>query len=154
VNATRIVALVDLFRVAEVVTPVIKTSGLANLTLMKFYLLYLMRQAFDKDRLGSQLVRDPALSFVVRKERHHLGQCALEVLKDLVVDLEAEVEERESAQGPLDFKRLLKTEKEVRILTKDVDDGLSQGHSKEALASFYRTLGKGSCRHRRSAASR
>jgi hypothetical protein len=42
------------------------------------------------------------------------------VLKDLVIDLEVEVEEREKAQGPLDFKRLLKSEKEVRVLTKDV----------------------------------
>jgi hypothetical protein len=154
VNATRIVALVDLFRVAEVVTPVIKTSGLANLTLMKFYLLYLMRQAFDKDRLGSQLVRDPAPFVRSEEERHHLGQCALEVLKDLVVDLEAEVEERESAQGPLDFKRLLKTEKEVRILTKDVMTGYLKAIRRRRSASFTELWEKAHAATGASAASR
>jgi hypothetical protein len=136
VNATRIVALVDLFRVAEAVTPEVKTSGLANLTLMKFYLLYLLRQAFNKDRLGAEFVRDPA-PFVRRQEdRDHLGRCALEVLQDLKVDLEAEVEERESAQGPLDFKRLLKTEKEVRALTKDVMSGYIKAVRRHRSASF------------------
>jgi hypothetical protein len=120
VNAMRIVALVDLFRVAEDQTPLIRTTGLANLTLMKFYLLYLLRQAFGRDQQGAQFITDPSSFVTGNGDRERLRSCAGQVLKDLVIDLEVEVEEREKAQGPLDFKRLLKSEKEVRVLTKDV----------------------------------
>jgi AIPR protein len=143
VNAARIVALVDLFRVAERVTPEVKTTGLANLTLMKFYLLYLVRQAFNKDRLGIEFVRDPARFVATQEDRERLGRCALDVLQDLVVDLEAEVEERENAQGPLDFKRLLKTEKEVRALTKEVMTGYLKSVRRKRTPPFSELWEKG-----------
>jgi len=120
VNASRIVALVDLFYVIVAVAPKLRTPRLANLTLAKFFLLYLVRQALDNDETGSTFIRDPALFITNPTRRQSLRDCVTEIVEDLVVDLDAEVEDRESAHGPLDFKRLLKTEKDVRGLTKDV----------------------------------
>jgi hypothetical protein len=136
VNAGRIVALVDLFNVISDMTPELKSSGLAKLTLTKFYLLYLLRQAFNKDEVGRALVRNPAAFITGGTRRQSLRNCVTEVLKDLVIDLEAEVEEREAAQGPLDFKRMLKTEKEVRGLTKDVMTGYLKAVRRHRSPSF------------------
>ena len=120
VTATRILALVDLFHVLETLTSKIEEPRLAGLTLTKFLLLYLFRQALDADGLGHSLIQNPADFIADDASRARLKRAAIEIGEDLIVDLNAEVTDRQAIQGPLDFKRLLKTEKDVRSVSKDI----------------------------------
>jgi hypothetical protein len=136
VNATRIVALMDLYGVVEAVSPSLKDPGLANYTLTKFFLLYVLHQALEEDTQGRAFIADPSMFLSQPNGRQRLRECAAEILQDLVVDLEAEVEDRVQKQGVLDFKRLLKSQEQVLSLTKDVKTSYLKTVRRHRVPSF------------------
>jgi hypothetical protein len=142
VKATRIVALVDLFRALETLTSKVEEPRLAGLTLTKFLLLYLLRQALDADSLGRAFIEDPAQFVADDAKRARLKHAAIEIGEDLIVDLNAEVTDRQAIQGPLDFKRLLKTEKDVRSISKDIMTSYIKAVRRNRSPSFKELWGE------------
>lgn len=136
VNAARIVALTDLFSVVSEAAETIKEPGLANYTLTKFFLLYVLRRVLDEDATGKRFITDPATFLGQPSGRERLRTCVADVLKDLVVDLDAEVSERVEKQGAIDFKRLLKSPEQVRELTKEVKTSYLKTVGRQRVPSF------------------
>src|SRR3546814_11562420 len=80
-------------------------------------LLYLLRQALEVDALGKQFIRDPD-QIVGKIGFDALKSIAKKILSDLIVDMNAELEEREQTKNAFDHKRELKSPTAVRALQK------------------------------------
>jgi hypothetical protein len=65
-----------------------------------------------------------------------LGNIARKIMSDLVVDLNAELDERESAGNPFDYKRELKSPTAVRALAKQIIPSYEKAIRRNRATSF------------------
>ena len=119
VNAMRVATLSVLFDAVLETLPELENKLVASYTLTRFFMLYLLRQALEVDEAGKQFIRDPE-RIVAQIGFAQLKAIAKKILSDLIVDLNAELEEREEAKNPFDHKRELKSPTAVRALAKQI----------------------------------
>ncbi len=115
VTATRIVALHDLYQVVLNHIDEIKNKPLANYTLTRYFLIYLLRRALETDKVGQTFCQKPHKFINAPDGRNRLKRCVAEVLEELIVELNYEVESRENGI-PFDYKRELKSQRDVKAL--------------------------------------
>jgi hypothetical protein len=135
VNAIRIASLSMLFYAGIETLPELKNKLVANYTLTRFFLLYLLRQALEVDPKGIEFIRDPS-DVVAAIGLEELGNIARKIMSDLVVDLNAELDERESAGNPFDYKRELKSPTAVRALAKQIIPSYEKAIRRNRATSF------------------
>ena len=120
VTGTRIVAQYQAYLSVQDVLPQVKLEVLAKYRLLRFFLLFLLRIALESDELGKSFCQDPSLFLDVRDGESRLRRCCAVILKDLVIDLNAEVDEREEDGNAFDYKRELKSPQSVRALQQSI----------------------------------
>lgn len=135
VNAHRIVAL-DVLREAVVESLAsIEDRLIASYRLTRYFFLYLLREAIESDTLGGTFIESPKtiLSEIGAEGLKHV---ACQVLADLVIDFNAEVDERRDNEDPLDYKREFKSPKAVKHLTLSILANYAKGVKRGKSVSF------------------
>ncbi|MGY0799054.1 AIPR family protein [Lysobacter sp. A286] len=139
VNAMRVATLSVLFEAVLQTLPELKNRLVASYTLTRFFMLYLLRQALDVDPGGREFVRDP--SPVVDKFGFDaVSEIAQKILSDLIIDMNAELEDREQAGTPFDYKRELKSPTAVKALAKQIIPSYEKAIRRNRATSFSSEL--------------
>ncbi len=136
VTADRILALHSIYQVVEDALGELDNKLLATYTLTRFFLVFLIREALDTDPLGQKFIAAPASVVSTADDRSRLKHCVGEILRDLIVDLNAEVQDREESGKPFDFKRDLKSESAVRELARDIETSYVKAVRRGRAPSF------------------
>ena len=120
VNSHRLVAMVDLLAVISSCSTDIKNELIGNYRLTRYFLMYLLREALETDDQGRRLCRDPEEFLSRRDGRQKLRRSIAPVVGDLVIDLNAELLDREETGNPFDYKRQFKSAGAVRELARAI----------------------------------
>jgi hypothetical protein len=120
VDADRILALYEAHEAVIQALKQLNNKLMESYRLTRYFFLFLLRQALATEPAGIEFIKDPG-SFLAEKDGlKRVRRCCELVLGDLVVDLNAELKEREDANNPIDFKRELKSPTAVRQLAQQV----------------------------------
>lgn len=136
VNAPRVVAVVDLQTTIQLCMIEIENRMLASYRLCQYFLLYLLRQALELDPDGKTFCEDPRKFISQPNGRDRLCSCAARIVKDIIIDLNAEVRERAEAGKPFDYKRELKSPNPVRELARSIIPQYQKAVSRGRACSF------------------
>ena len=136
VNADRIIAIADIHSCVMNSLTDIEFRLLGTYRLTQYFLLYLIRQALDLDEDGKKFCADPYHFTREADGRSRLRNCAKHILRDIIIDLNAEVKEREEASNPLDYKRELKSPSPVRELTRNIIPQYQKAVKRGRASSF------------------
>lgn len=136
VTAHRILAVVDLEAAIEQCLDQIENKMLASYRLCRYFLLYLLRQALELDEEGRRFCASPDEFLTQADARARLRTCAARIVKDIVIDLNAEVRERAEAGTPFDYKRELKSPNPVRELARSIVPQYQKAVSRGRACSF------------------
>jgi hypothetical protein len=120
VNAHRIVAISDIHSCIVGILDKIEYHLMATYRLTQYFLLYLMREALEYDKAGKDFIANPSAFIQETNGRDRLKVCMNQLIQDIIIDLNAEVRDRNSTNNPLDYKRELKSPSAIRQLTKDI----------------------------------
>lgn len=93
---------------------------LASYRLTQYLLLYLVREALELDEAGRAFCANPRNFVEANNGRVRIRRCVGRLVKDMIIDLNAEVRERDAAGSPLDYKRELKSPNAVRDLSRSI----------------------------------
>ncbi len=136
VNAARIVAVTDLQTTIQSCMGDVENRMLASYRLCQYFLLYLLRQALELDDQGKAFCASPEKFISQPDGRSRLRSCAARIVKDIIIDLNAEIRERADAHKPFDFKRELKSSNPVRELATSIIPQYQKAVSRGRACSF------------------
>ncbi len=131
VDAERIWAQYNLYRDVVDSLSLLEHERFARYTLTKYFLLYLVAEALATDGVGQKFLRSPTPFLRATDGLERLNAAIKRLLADFIVDLNAEIREREESGNPLDYKRELKSPTAVRALSKNV------------ISSYAKLVGRG-----------
>lgn len=141
VTASRIAALYVVQDAVRQSLPLLKNQLAANYRLTEYFLLYLLRQALDVDGEGKRFIEGAGITLdAIGPE--NLSIAMKNIVADLIVDLNAEVAEREEAKNPFDHKRELKSPTAVRALAKQLIPSYEKAIRRSRATSFTAELVK------------
>lgn len=135
VTAIRIVALRDVYQVVLDHMDEIQNKPMANYTLTKFFLTFLLRRALETDDTGKRFCQNPEEFVNAPNGRDRLKTCIAGVLKELIVELNFEVDNREDG-APFDYKRELKSQRDVKALDRALTPGYVRMVTRGRVPSF------------------
>ena len=136
VTADRLVSLHQAHLAVEDVLPSVTLAVMAKYRLLQSTLLYLLRMALETDEVGDTFCREPSKFISEPNGAERLRASFACVLNDLVIDLNAEVEERESAGTPFDYKRELKSPQSVRKLQQGIISSYQKAVARKRATGF------------------
>jgi hypothetical protein len=117
VDAHRIVGFHDIYQSIVGKLPLLENELFAWYSLSRFLLLYLLRESLEADPAGKQFCVNPQECFSQPKGRARVLSCLDKVAQVVVRLLDSEVKRRDDdPSAPFDYKRALKSPKEVREL--------------------------------------
>lgn len=120
VNARRILVLNDIYQVVVKSKSGIEYESMAGYRLTSYFLLYLLRQALECDEIGKKFCQQPEAFLDEPQGRERISKCVDRVLGDIIIDLNAEIKDREAMNASVDYKRELKSLKAVRTLQRNI----------------------------------
>jgi hypothetical protein len=135
VTASRIAALYVAHRSVLDSLPLLKSQLAANYRLMQYFLLYLLRQSLDVDSQGRRFV-ESAGDILEEIGSDKLLIAMKNIVADLIVDLNAEVADREELKNPFDHKRELKSPTAVRAMAKQLIPSYEKAIRRNRATSF------------------
>jgi hypothetical protein len=141
VTAGRICAIYVAHAAVRQSLPQLKNQLAANYRLTEYFLLYLLRQALDVDGEGKRFIEKggETLDGLGPQKLHVAMQ---HIVSDLIVDLNAELEERAQAGSPFDHKRELKSPTAVRALARQLIPSYEKAIRRDRATSFTVELSK------------
>ncbi len=133
VTADRIVLCQVLREEIDNVSRDITNSLLRKYVLTRYLLMYLIREILEKDTLGKRAIRN-AKDFVrTEGKRNKFRKCIQTLLKDVMIDLNSEVED---AGDDFDYRGKLRDEDWVFHLGKTIVTGYQKQVSRKRITSF------------------
>jgi hypothetical protein len=136
VDARRILAVVDLVQTILECQGDIENPLLGSYRLTRYFLLYLVRQALELDKDGKAFCANPSPFLEEVNGRERLRICFKRIIKDIIIDLNAEVRERAESHRPFDYKRELKSPNPVRELSRSIIPQYQKAVSRSRACSF------------------
>ena len=136
VNAHRVLAVADLNEAVGNCLGDIENELLGAYRLTRYFILYLLRQALELDGEGLDFCRAPSNYMTQENGRARIRACAERIIKDLIIDLNGELKDRDADGRPFDYKREFKSPKSVRDLSKDIISAYHKTVSRGRLSSF------------------
>ena len=135
VTASRIAALVAVYEAVESGLADLNRPLVANYSVTPFFVLYLTRAALQCDEEGKSFCQDPTPVF---DEFGFAGVTDLvrPIVDDLVVDFNAELDDREQQGNSLDHKRELKSATAVRALRTQIIPSYQKAIKRKRATSF------------------
>ena len=135
VTAERIVGLIAVRDAVEASLENMDNQLAAYYSVTRYFVMYLVRQALQLDPLGKEFCHDPGC-FVRDRDFDSVVKTVRQISDDLIVDLNAELAEREEAGNPFDHKRELKSANAVRTLRGNVLPSYQKAVSRKRASSF------------------
>jgi hypothetical protein len=124
ITADRIVLCQVIAEAVNGALPQIKNQLFARYKLARYLLVYVIRNIFENDELAPQILKTPGVFVGKKKDRDRFRKCLGTIVNDLVIDLNAEVEE---LGDNFDYRDSLRDETWVKKLNqKIVTDHLKQ----------------------------
>jgi hypothetical protein len=136
VGAHRIRALTLVFVAVLSQLPSLQHDLMRGYRLTRYFLLYLLRQALETDALGLAFCKDPLPFLSEANGEQRIILATERVLADLVIDLNAELSQREAMGNPIDYKRELKSPTAVKALERSVIPPYQMAVSRARASSF------------------
>jgi hypothetical protein len=136
VNARRILAVADLQTVLQSCMIEIENRMLASYRLSEYFLLYLLRQALELDDEGKVFCASPQNFLAQTNGRERVRTCVTRIIKDIIIDLNAELRERVEAGNPFDYKRELKSPNPVREMARSIIPQYQKAVSRGRACAF------------------
>lgn len=136
VNAHRILAVTDLQTTVQTCMADVENRMLASYRLSQYFLLYLLRQALELDGDGRAFCANPEPFLAQPSGRERLQTCVTRIIKDIIIDLNAEVRERSDAGNPFDYKRELKSPNPMREMARSIIPQYQKAVSRGRACSF------------------
>lgn len=100
----------------------------------RYFFLYLLRQALNQDQTGKDLCSNPAKFISI--DRTKMKAAVTAVVRDLIVDFNAEIRDRISEGNAFDYKRELKSPKAIRDLAHNIIPIYQKAISRGRASSF------------------
>lgn len=120
-------------------TDKIKNSLFGKYGITKHVMLYMLRTILETDPLGRELLVNPT-KFVRRpKEREYFGYCISKIVDDMVIDVNAEVNE---LGDDFDYRGKLRDDNWVKNLSKDVVGNYQKLVQRKRIDSFEKEWNK------------
>lgn len=135
VNAKRIVGLIAVRDAVEASLEKLENQLAAYYSVTPYFVMYLVKQALQLDPLGKKFCHDPG-QFVEDRGFEAVVKTVRQISDDLIVDLNAELAEREEAGKPFDHKRELKSANAVRALRGDILPSYEKAVNRKRASSF------------------
>jgi hypothetical protein len=115
VDGLRVTTIYSVYRLVLGKLDLLENQLFARYTITRFLVLYLLREALEKDPLGKDFCLRPTQFLKSSKRRAHLEECIDKVAKVVVRILDSEVKRRDAdSSTPFDYKRELKSPNSVR----------------------------------------
>ncbi len=140
VTAERIVGLIAVRDAVVASLENMDNQLAAYYSVAPYFLMYLVKQALQLDPLGKEFCHDPG-RFVRDRGFDAVVKTVRQISDDLIVDLNAELAEREEAGNPFDHKRELKSANAVRTLRGNVLPSYQKAVSRNRASSFTEEWG-------------
>jgi len=135
VSAHRIVALAALYEAVIDGLTSLQPALVAKYSVTPFFVLHLLHKALSLDEKGKEFIRDPK-PFLEAVGFEGIRNAAQPMVDDLVVDLNAEIDERQHSAEPFDHKRELKSASAVRKLQSEVIPSYEKAIKRGRASSF------------------
>lgn len=135
VTAERIVGLIAVQDAVVASLAELNNQLVAHYSVTPFFVIYLVRQALQLEALGKEFCQDPG-RFVRESSFEAVRDAVRAVSDDLIVDLNAELTEREEAGNTFDHKRELKSMNAVRALRGQIIPGYQKALNRHRASSF------------------
>ena len=120
VTATRIIALHEAYSAVQEILPRIEYEIMARYRLLQFFLLYVLRSVLETEERGQEFCRYPSRFLERPNGQAALRRAFVHILEDIVMDLNAEVSERQEDGGMFDYKRELKSPQSMRKIERNI----------------------------------
>jgi len=117
VSADRIVMCHEMMKVIEAATDKINNRLFGKYALTKYAMLYMLRCILENDKLGIELLTDPAGFVRDVENRRHFASCVGKIIDDIVIDVNAEVDQYGDT---FDYRGKLRDADWVKSLSKEV----------------------------------
>ena len=141
VTAQRIVGLIAVREAVQASLLNLDNQLAAFYSVTPYFVMYLVRHALQLDPLGKKFCQDPG-RFVQEKGFDGVVEAVGQISDDLIVDLNAELAEREEAGNTFDHKRELKSANAVRALRGEVLPSYQKAVSRKRASSFTEEWGE------------
>ncbi len=135
VKADRIVALIAVRDAVVASLGQLDNQLAARYSVTPFFLMYLVKHALQLDIKGKEFCQDPG-RFLREGGFDRVVTVLRQIADDLVVDLNAELAEREESGRPFDHKRELKSVNAIRALRGDVLPSYQKAVTRKRASSF------------------
>lgn len=136
VNAQRIYVLNQLYNLVTETLPKLEHELMSRYRLTRYFLLFLLRRLLDQDDKGKEFCRQPETFLHSPNGLARIRDCAVRVLEDIIIDLNAELRDRIEQDNPIDYKRELKSPKAVKNLERDIIPQYQKAVSRGRATSF------------------
>ena len=113
VDASRVVFCHLLAEQIQAVVPKLKNTLFAKYALTRYLLLYIVRVLLEEDDLGKEVLKNPGNYVADKQKRQALLGCVSQILDDVVIDLNAELEQ---LVDDFDYRGKLRDEAWVKAL--------------------------------------
>jgi hypothetical protein len=115
VNGSRIVNAHNIYRLILGKLDLLENQLFARYSITRYLMLYLLREALDKDPEGKEFCSDPTPFINTKKKQVRVMECVDKVAQVVVRILDSEIKRRDAdPSAPFDFKRELKSPNSVR----------------------------------------
>jgi hypothetical protein len=135
VTAKRIVGLIAVRDAVIAALEGLNNQLVAKYSVTPYFVMYLVKQALKPDRLGKRFCQDPG-QFEADASFDSIVGVVRRIADDLIVDLNAELTERDADKSPFDHKRELKSANAVRALSNAVLPMYQKAVSRKRATSF------------------
>lgn len=136
VTAHRVLALHQAYLAVDETIPTLSDELMRGYNLTRFFLLYLLRVALESDDMGKKFCADPTEFVTAKFGPIRIKQTLSAVLRDLIVDLNAELKDRIESGNPIDYKRELKSQASVRQLERNIIPNFIKAVGRDRATSF------------------
>lgn len=138
VTADRIVLCQVIAESVDAALPKINNQLFARYLLARYFLVYMIRNILENDGLADSILKSPGKFVRIEKDRAHFRQCLDTIVNDLVIDLNAEVDDYGDA---FDYRDKLRDSGWAKDLSKKiVADHLKQV-ARKRIKSFTEEWG-------------
>ena len=133
VSADRIVMCHEMMKAISNKTDKINNGLFGKYGITKHVLLYMLRTILETDPLGRELLVNPTKFVRLPEEREHFGDCISKIVDDMVIDVNAEVDE---LGDDFDYRGKLRDDNWVKNLSKNVVGNYQKLVQRKRIDSF------------------
>ena len=133
VSAHRILMLhlIDQIIIAKLST--ITNQLVAKYALTRFAIMFILRQIFESDKKGKELLSNPEIFVKILQDRNDYNDAVTTLIKDIIIDFNGEVE---NLGVDFDYKSKLRDEVWIKKLSQEIVSSYLKQVSRQRIDSF------------------